>query len=236
MRIHILMLESGTPPSLLLSYFSMFGTKHMGIRYSSILILGLILVSCNSNVANQHSQQEDSPPGPQGLLDDASEFAEEILGDLLRVHFTEYKRGELGVDALFESEGLIGYTTFANARYQKVASPVDLEDCILFAGKYKSQKDAESAFHFLKASSAIPASEVEGMVGPTPVQVRFLDKLRNDGERGMFTQQGSYVFFLTENGDLPPIAEDWKDYEEFFHASICGSDESLETIRLREGR
>ncbi len=171
----------------------------------------------------------------QGLLDDVSAFAEEVLGERLRVHFTEYKRGDLGVDALFESEDLIGYTTFSNDLYRKVPSPVELKDCILFAASYKDQKSAEAAFHHLKANSVIRASEVEGMVGPTPVQVRFLERIRNDGDGGLFTQQGSYVFFLTENGEEPPLAANWKDYGELFLASIAGDDESMETIRLREG-
>lgn len=171
----------------------------------------------------------------QGLLDDVSEFAEEVLGERLRVHFTPYRRGDLGVDALFESEELIGYTTFSNDLYQKVPSPVNLQDCILFAAKYRNEKSAEGAFNHLKANSVIRASAVEGMVGPTPVQIRFLERIRNAGDGGMFTQRGSYVFFLTENGEEPPIAANWKDYEDLFLASIAGDDEGMETIRLREG-
>jgi hypothetical protein len=171
----------------------------------------------------------------QGLLDDVSEFAKEVLGERLRVHFTEYKRGDHGVDALFESEEFIGYTTFSNDLYQRVRGPVELKDCILFAAKFKDQESAERAFNHLKANSVIRASEVEGMAGITPVQIRVLEKLRNDGDGGMFTQQGSYVFFLTENGEEPPIAANWKDYENLFLASIAGDDESMETISLREG-
>ena len=207
----------------------------MGIRYSSFLIFSLIFVSCKSNVSDHHSQQDDSPPSAQELLDDVSKFAKEVLGERLRVHYTEHKRGDLGVDALFESEELIGYTTFSNDLYQKVPGPVDLKDCILFAANYKNQESAQRAFNHLKGNSAIRASEVEGMVGIVPVQVRFLEKIRNDGNGGMFTQLGSYVFFLTENGEVPPIAANWKDYENLFLASIAGDDESMETIRLREG-
>lgn len=173
-------------------------------------------------------------PAP-GRLGDVSEFAEQVLGERLRVHFTAYKRGDLGVDALFESEELIGYTTFSNDLYQQIPSPVNLKDCILFAGNYKNQESAERAFNHLKANSVIRAAEVEGMVGPAPVQIRFLEKIRSDGDGGLFTQQGSYVFFLTENGEEPPIAANWKDYENLFLASIAGADESMETIRLREG-
>jgi len=206
----------------------------MGIQYSSFLIFSLILVSCRSKVADYRSQQDDSPPSAKELFEDVSKFAEEILGERLRVHYTEYKRGDLGVDALFESEELIGYTTFSNDLYQKGPSPVDLKDCILFAAKYKNKEGAERAFNHLKANSVVQASEVEGMVGPTPVQVRFLEKIRNDGDGGMFTQQGSYVFFLTGNGEVPLITANWKDYENLFLASIAGDDESIETIRLPE--
>lgn len=170
----------------------------------------------------------------QGLLDDVSEFAREVLGERLRVHSTEHKRGDLGVDALFESEELIGYTTFSNDLYEKVPSPVNLEDCILFAASYKNQESAEGAFNQLQANSVIRASEVEGMVGPTPVQIRFLEKIRSDGHGGMFIQRGRYVFFLTEHGEEPPIAANWKDYENMFLASIAGDRESVEPIRLRE--
>ena len=208
---------------------------HLGIRYFSILILSLILVSCKSNVSEHDSKTDEAPPRAQDSLDDVSRFAKEVLGERLRVHYTEYKRGELGVNAVFESDELIGYTTFSNDLYQKVASPVDLKDCILFAGKYKSEEGAERAFNFLKENSVTPASEVEGMVGPTPVQIRFLEKIRTEGDGGMFTQHGSYVFFLTENGKVPPIAATWKEYENLFLASITGEDEPIETIRLQDG-
>ena len=205
----------------------------MAIRYS-FLIFSLVLVSCKSNVSDHHSQQDDSPASTQELLDDVSKFAKQVLVERLRVHYTEHKRGDLGVDALFESEELVGYTTFSNDLYQKVRGPVDLKDCILFAANYKNQESAELAFNHLKSNSVIRASEVEGMAGILPVQVRFLEKIRNDGGGGLFTQQGSYVFFLTQSGEVPPIAANWKDYENLFLASIARDDESMETIKLRE--
>lgn len=208
---------------------------HMSIRNSIFLILSLSFLSCNSIVSDHQAQQGNSLSSERDLLDDASKFSEKILGERLRVHYTEYKRGELGVDALFGSEEMIGYTTFSNDLYQKVRGPVDLKDCILFAANYKSEDSAKQAFNFLKANSVIRASEVEGMVGPTPVQVRFLEKIRNDGDGGMLTQQGSYVFFLFEFGEVPPITTNWKDYENLFLESFADNDESMEPIRLRKG-
>ena len=207
----------------------------MSIRYSSFLIFSLILVACRTNVSDDHSQQDESPSSAEELLDDASKFAEEVLGERVRVYYTQHKRGDLGVDALFESDELIGYTTFSNELYQKSPSPVDLENCILFAGNYKDQTSANRAFKHLMANSVIRASEVEGMVGIMPVQVRFLEKIRNDGDGGLLTHQGNYVFFLTETGEVPPIATNWKDYENLFLASIAGDDETMATIRLRKG-
>ena len=63
----------------------------MGIRYSSILILGLILLSCSckSSSPDRRSQRVESPPGAQAVLDDAANFAEQVLGERLRVHYTE---------------------------------------------------------------------------------------------------------------------------------------------------
>ena len=204
----------------------------MDIRYSSILIIILILVSCKSKVIDNYSKQDEPQPSNQNILEDATKFAEEVLGDRLRVHFTEYKRGEIGVDAIFESGDLIGYNTFSNDKYQKLRSPVDIKDCILFAGEYKNIEGAESAFNFLKENSVIPPSDVEGMVGPTPVQVRVLERIRNDGDGGLFAQQGNYLFFLNKGTEKPPVAANWGDYENMFLKSI-GGEESLETIRLR---
>ena len=206
----------------------------MAIRYSLFLFFCLILASCKSNAPEQLALKDDSPPSAQGLLDDVSKFAEKVFGERLRVHYTEHQRGDLGVDALFESEELIGYTTFSNELYQKGPSPTDLKDCILFAAKYKNEESAEWAFNHLKTNSTIRASEVEGMAGIVPVQVRFLEQIRSDGDGGFFTQQGNYVFFLAENGDVPPIGANWQDYENLFLESIAGEGESLETIRLRE--
>ena len=206
----------------------------MCIRYAVILISCLILVSCKANVSEQYPQTDKSPPTDKELLDDASRFAKKILGESLRVHKTEYIRGELGINALFESEKLIDYTTFSNERYQKDSGPFVLKDCILFAANYKDSKSAESAFELLKESSKIRASEVEGMAGITPVQVRFLEKIRNDEAGGMFTQQGSYLFFLVEYGQVPSIATSWENYENLFLESIAGDDTSIETLKIRK--
>lgn len=199
-------------------------------RYSSFLISIFILISCKSNVSDHHSQQDESTPNGQELLDEVERFAESVLGDRLRVHDTEYKRGNLGVDALFESDDLIGYKTFSNDLYQKVSSPVEINNCILFAGIYKDQASAKREFNQLKSDSVIPVSQVEGMVGIMPVRVRFLEKIRKDGNGGMLTQQGSYLFFLTEIGNAPPVTATWQEYENLFLESIAGDHESMETI------
>lgn len=193
-----------------------------------------MIVSCKSHVSEHQSNLNDSPSGEKELLNSVMPFAEEVLGEDLRMHYTEYKRGNLGVDAFFESEDLIGYTTFSNELYQKVSSPTDLMDCILFAAEFNSQESAEWAFNHIKSNSVISVSEVEGMVGIMPVQVRFMDLIRGGGDGGLFTHLGNYVFFLPENGEAPPILSNWPDYENFFLQSIQDDNESLETVRLRE--
>ncbi|NNE55688.1 MAG: hypothetical protein HKN32_06685 [Flavobacteriales bacterium] len=194
----------------------------MKITYHLLLVLSITLSACGEESAGQKIE-----PAKE-VFDSASQFAKLVLGERLSVHYTEYKRGEVGVDGLFESEGMIGYTIFSNELYQKVPSPVDVTGCVLFAAKFENEESAKSAFVQLKSHSAIRASEVEGLVGILPVQVRYLEQMRNVG--AFFTQQDNYVFYLPETCENPPVESSWEDFENLFLRFITEKNEEIEVI------
>lgn len=202
--------------------------RKMKSTYIILLFASITLFSYGEKNNDQKIGTNQEEYTDKDVFDSASQFTKSILGERLRIHYTEYKRGNVGVDALFESDGMIGYTTFSNDLYQKGPSPIDLKDCILFAANFKNRESAEKAFDFLKANSAIQASDVESMVGPTPVQVRFLEQIRNTG--GFFAQQGNYVFFLPENCENPLVESSCEDYENLFLSFITEKNEEIEII------
>jgi len=200
----------------------------MKLNQFTILTLSMVLFSCGSSYVDQNTGHDKEEFNDQEVFDSASQFAEMVLGQRLRIHYTEHKRGNLGVDALFESDEMIGYTTFSNELYQKSPSPVDVEGCVLFAANFKNEESAEWAFNHLKSNSAIRASEVKGMVGIVPVQVRFLEQIRNAG--ALFSQQGNYVFYLPETCESPLVEANWEDYENLFIQSITVPNEEITVI------
>lgn len=164
------------------------------------------------------------------VFDSASQFAKLVLGKQLRKHFTEYKRGEVGVDALFESDGMMGYTTFSNELYQKGPSPLDVKGCVLFAANFKNEENAKKAFNQLKSNSAIQASEVIGMVGVLPVQVRFLEQNISSG--ALITQHDNYVFYLPATCESSLHGSNSKDYENLFLSFIIEQNQEIEIINV----
>lgn len=191
----------------------------MGIRYTAFLILSVVLLACKP--VDQQAQD---------VLADATQFAEKVLGDRLRIHFTDYKRGNINVDALFGPAESIGYTTFSNEEYVHIPNPTDLLNSLLYVSQYKDEKSAEEGFDFLKFNSQVPVGDVEGMVGRTPVQVRFLDTIKPGG--GLFVQQDDYLFFLPKTCETPPIEDTWENYEMMFLRSIAGGNDKMEIINV----
>lgn len=133
----------------------------------------------------------------------------------------------------FESESHLGYATFSNGKYQKVSSPRNLENCILFVASFNDKKSAEEVFAEIKSNTKIKAKDVEGMAGISSVQVRFMEQLRNKGYDALFMQNGSSILFLPEKGKIPPTTSSWKEYEDLFMKHIHSGKSDQNSFKLK---
>ena len=203
--------------------------KKMIIKHYILIILSIALLSCVVKKTEQKIIVNKDLISNTDLERSALHFSEKVLKENLRVRFHERLiMNYFEVQMLFETDDLIGYTSYFDKRYQDNLEWGNYEGFILFVATYKNSKSAEYAFNHLKSNSEIRLSELEGMAGLVVEQVQVLERIRMSG--GMFTQKGKYIFYLAETCGEPSIGGNWSDYENLFLEFITEDYEEIEVI------
>jgi hypothetical protein len=68
----------------------------MKCKHHLILILSIILFSCGVKSVGLKNGKDKEKYNDREVFDSASQFAILVLTKRLRIHYTEYKRGEVG--------------------------------------------------------------------------------------------------------------------------------------------
>ena len=199
----------------------------MRIRNNILILMTLLICSCNEKVEKQKTEQISEPIiesktelNTKSELDtdysiSAELFAKDVLKENLRKHTFDIADLEKPVHTqIFHNVGLQKIEAYSNKNYPKNSEPNYYEHFTLFIATYHSELNALKTFELIKMTSKENLAEYQ------LAQKEFVNRVKalNIGAKpgGMIVQSGKQIFSLVKTCRETPIGGTWNDYEKKF--------------------